>query len=333
MVARRGIEAAGGELGVAAILYTYRCTIACRHCGFGCSPRRPDRHMSAERFVANLRQLHRLGRVVHVAGGEAMMYWPQLREALAAARAAGVSPHFIETNASFAVSDRVARARLEELKALGVAGLLVSTDPFHQVHVPPANFLRLRRLTREVFGEGNFWGSQAPDARIRLHARTGRDPALLRKYIGACPPVLEGTAFRQLARFYQEHPLDELPLKGGWVWKMDYATRDCRIDWARETMWEIHIDPYDNILTNCGIILGRATETTVSRVMRRGPANAHEIARVLAGEGPFGLARLASERHGYRIPERARTKCGLCYAVRSFLRPFYPDWIGPEEIY
>jgi hypothetical protein len=289
--------------------------------------------MSVGRFVTNLRQLHELGRVVHVAGGEAMMYWPQLRDALAAAQAARVSPHFIETNGSFAVSEEATRTRLNELRALGVAGLLVSADPFHQTQVSPERFLRVRRLTREIFGPSNFWGSKASAGQIRGHARTGRDPARLREYIRDCPPVLVGTAFRQLARFYKEYPLGSLPLKGGWVWKMDYGARDCRVDWAPETMWEIHIDPHDNILTNCGIVLGRATETTVRTVLERGPENAREIGGILARQGPFGLARWAHERHGYSVPARARSKCGLCFAVRCFLRPFYPNVIGPAEIY
>jgi hypothetical protein len=49
LVAQVGVPAAGGRLGVAAILYTYRCTIACRHCGFAAGPGRPDVHMDADR--------------------------------------------------------------------------------------------------------------------------------------------------------------------------------------------------------------------------------------------------------------------------------------------
>jgi hypothetical protein len=37
--------------------------------------------------------------------------------------------------------------------------------------------------------------------------------------------------------------------------------------------------------------------------------------------------------HGFAIPERAVTKCDLCYATRRFLRPFYPDILGPAEVY
>jgi len=43
-----GLAKAGGDLGVAALLYTYRCTIACRHCCFGCATNRPGVHMDME---------------------------------------------------------------------------------------------------------------------------------------------------------------------------------------------------------------------------------------------------------------------------------------------
>ena len=66
-----GLVQAGTELKVAAILFTYRCTISCRHCLFACRGARPDVVMDADRCVRYLAQLHELGRVVHIAGGEA----------------------------------------------------------------------------------------------------------------------------------------------------------------------------------------------------------------------------------------------------------------------
>ncbi len=70
LVRDKGIVAAGNECQVAGILYTYRCTIACRHCCFGGSTARPDVRMTTAQVVRHLRSLHALGRVVHIAGGE-----------------------------------------------------------------------------------------------------------------------------------------------------------------------------------------------------------------------------------------------------------------------
>jgi hypothetical protein len=43
--------------------------------------------------------------------------------------------------------------------------------------------------------------------------------------------------------------------------------------------------------------------------------------------------RHLARRHGCEIPARARTKCGFCFTVRQFLRPFYPAILGPAEAY
>ena len=331
LVAAKGVVAAGIELGVAAVLYTYRCTIACRHCCFGCAGERPSVRMGTDQAVARLRALHELGRAIHVAGGECMMYWDDLKAVLAAAPSEGAAPHFIETNCSFATDDDIVHERLEYLRARGVAGILLSADPYHQAFVPPERFLRVRRLAREAFGPANVWCPNDSDEQIRAFADIARDEHRLREHVRARPPVLVGTAWEDLRQYLDDYPLAEMPLDAGW--RVRYRTPGCRPDFARETIWEIHIDPYDNLQTNCGVILGSAAETTPAELMARGPEAANEIVRLLAGGGPFALAEMARTRHGFRIPPRAHSKCALCYQARKFLRPHYPHILGPAEVY
>jgi len=331
LVAEIGIPAAGNRLGVAAILYTYRCTITCGHCCFGCCGARPAARMTAEQVVTHLRSLHELRRVIHIAGGECMMYWEELGEALAAAKEAGVSPHFIETNGSFAGSDETVRRRLAELADLGVVGLLLSADPFHQAFVPPENVIRLRRIAREMLGPQNVWCTDEPDERIAKYARIARDERLLRDYVRANPPMLVGAAYRELRKYLDSYPLDEMPHDIGWHHK--HTGRDCAVEFEWETMWELHVDPYDNIQTNCGVVLGNAGQTRLADLAARGPEKANEIVRILAAEGPFGLGEFARDRHGFAPPRTACSKCDLCYTTRSFLRPLYSDILGPAEVY
>ena len=331
LVAELGVAAAGGKLGVAAILCTYRCTIACRHCCFGCAAAHADVRMTTDQAVRHLRSLHRLGRVIHIAGGECMMYWDDLKSILSAAQGEGVQPHFIETNCSFAADDEIVRDRLATLSACGVAGILLSADPYHQAFVPPERFLRARRMAREAFGPQNVWCTDQPDEEVRELAEIARDEERLREYVRAHPPMLVGRAQRELAPLLDEHPLAELPLDTGWHTR--YRARDCAIDFRRETIWEIHVDPYDNIQTNCGVILGDANVTPPAKLMAAGPERANWVVELLARDGPFGLVELAERRHGFVPPETARSKCDLCYTVRKHLRAFYPDLLGPEEVY
>ncbi|HUT35360.1 MAG TPA: radical SAM protein [Planctomycetota bacterium] len=331
LIAEVGVPAAGQRLGVAALLYTYRCTIACRHCCFGCAGERPPVRMTTEQSVYHLRQLHELGRVIHIAGGEAMLFWDDLLAALEAAVAEGVQPHFIESNASFATDDALVRGRYAALQANGVVGMLLSADPYHQAFVPPERFLRARRLAREMFGPQNVWTTNAPDEAVVEFAAIARDEARLREFVCAHPPVLVGTAHRNLRRFLDDRPLDQLP--PGRAWRVPHNDPGCEVEFARETIWELHIDPYDNIQTNCGVILGNARETRLLDLLERGPENANFISKLVADEGPLGLADFARREHGFIVPDRAVSKCDLCYTTRTFLRPHYPHILGPAEVY
>jgi len=327
-----GLAQAGSRLKVAAILFTYRCSISCRHCLFGCATDRPDVVMTPPQCADGLALLHETGRVVHIAGGEAMLYWETLAASLRLAHAEGSAPHFIETNGSFAVDDRVARNRLEFLAAHSVRGLLSSADPYHQEFVPPERFLRVRRLTREIFGEQNFWGPQGDDEEIRRFADIARDPQQLRQHVRRHPPVAVGTAHRELAPHLDAHPIDapDLPQRG---WQGDVQRSDCLGEFQAESLWELHLDPYGNLQTNCGMILGNTDRETPAELLARGPEKAHRFVETVCAKGPLGLAELARDEHRFSIPERVTQNCDLCYQTRSFLRRFHPQVFGPEEIY
>jgi hypothetical protein len=90
LVAEVGIDPASRQVGVAALLFTYRCSIACPHCLFASAASRPDVCMSLPQALRALEMLHELGRVVHIAGGEAMLYRPALRKVIAAASKKGL---------------------------------------------------------------------------------------------------------------------------------------------------------------------------------------------------------------------------------------------------
>ncbi|HOX39920.1 MAG TPA: radical SAM protein [Candidatus Brocadiia bacterium] len=331
LIAEIGICRAYPQLYVAAILFTYRCTIACRHCCFGCSTSRPDVVMDPEKCVRYLGDLHELGRVIHIAGGEAMMYWPQLLKALEIAAEKGVQPHFIESNCSFAVSDEICRERFGLFRSMGIQGMLFSADPYHQEHVPPERFIRARRIAFEFFGEQNVACSRASDDEIRALPEITRDEARLREYARKHPSMFVGSAFDRLSRYMDEYPVESLP--NGRGWHLEHSGQDCATEFNSQQIWEIHIDPYDNAQTNCGVILGRADETPVAEMVSRGLRDANFITRILSEGGPLGLARWAAEMHGFAIPRTAVSKCGLCFLTRRFLRQFYPEILGPAEVY
>ena len=330
VVAAEGVSRAIQLKHVASVLYTYRCSIACKHCLFACSPYQPDVHVSHDDGLEFLRQLHATDRVVHIAGGEAFIYWDDLLRLCRAAGAVGIVPHFVETNAKWCHSDAVTRERLEALKAAGVLGLLISADAYHLAFVPPANRERCYRIAVELFGAENVIAAALTLEQLEDMQAIGQNELRLAEVARAHPPMLVGRAGEALSQYVPRRPVEKLaddPL-----WHGTASGRGCSVELNAETMWEIHIDPYGNIQTCCGIIVGNARRTPLPELMVRGFQNNSDIVRRVHEQGPFGLLELAVEK-GYRPEDGYAQKCHLCWEVRKFLRPSYPDVFGPAEIY
>ncbi len=58
----------------------------------------------------------------------------------------------------------------------------------------------------------------------------------------------------------------------------------------------------------------------------------HPIVRLLLEGGPYALAQFAVER-GFGLEAGYADACHLCYRAREYLRPQFPDLLGPDEMY
>jgi len=329
VIEEHGVAAAIGLKHVASLLFTYRCTLSCKHCCFYCSPRRPPVRTTLSDAVEWLGQLHQTDRVIHIAGGEAMMYWDEL---LAICREAGrrnVAPHFIETNATFATSDALTRDRLVRLRDAGVRGLLISADPYHQRLCPPERRHRCRRIAVEVFGETNVAAAALDLGDLAELRAVGRDDARLGDWTRRHPPLLSGRAGDELTCYFETRSPEDLldPM-----WHGGAGVRHCRQELDPETMWEIHVDPHGNLQTCCLIVVGDIRRRSLPEAMRSGFREWSPIVDTAYETGPLGLLRLAEER-GYVRSDGYAQKCGLCWEVRKFLRPHFPEALGPPEVY
>lgn len=327
-----GLRQADAQRRVAAILFTYRCSIACRHCLFGCAADRPQVVMSARQCADGLALLHETGRVVHVAGGEPMLYWDVLSEAIRLADMEGHAPHFVETNCSFAKDEVIVRERFDFLAAHGVKGIYASADPFHQEFVLPENFLRVRRLTKAIFGEKNFYGPENDEGEIRDFRTIAFDEARRREYVRTHIPGMVGSAGKKLAQYLDGYVPHDRALPS-YTWQACTQEANCRAQFLADTIRELHLDPYGNIQTNCGMVLGRLPEMTPARLLAAGPEQANRFVQTVCKKGAVGLMELAQREYGFAPPERVTQTCELCYRTRGFLRKFHPDVFGPAEVY
>jgi MoaA/NifB/PqqE/SkfB family radical SAM enzyme len=314
---------------VASLLMTYRCTLACAHCLFNCGPRQPRRYHSVEQGVRYLRMLHETDRVIHIAGGEAMMEYETVLAICREASGCGAAPHFIETNATWCTNIALVRRRLTELRETGVRGLYVSADPFHLASFPVDRYLRCYEVAVELFGEENVMAPKATRHELREMQEIGRDPERLAEFVRESPPQMVGRAGEVLAKLLPPRAIAEFGADRLWQGKPEGMS--CAREFDPETMWEIHIDPYGNIQTCCGVIVGNGRLTPLPELLAEGFAEDNPIVAALCEEGPVGLLRMA-EALGYERGEYVQ-KCHLCWQVRRFLRPHFPEVLGPDEIY
>ncbi len=318
----------------AGLLLTYWCNAKCTFCYVYSSPERGG-WMNTTDAVTIWRSLDQLaakhGKTmrIHLAGGEPFGDWPRLLALVRAARDAGLTPlEKIETNAFWATSDGLTRARLEQLDVLGMELLVVSTDVYHQEFIPFDRVRRCVEIARKVLGPPrvrvrwwDFYKRPLDTRRLDTNEKNRTFAQALDRH----KDRLTGRAADRLADLLPPHPAEEF--------------RD--LNCVKEVLQSrhVHIDPYGNVFPGVcnGIILGNALKQPPEQLWKHVSTNWHEhpvVSAVVAG-GSHELMQRAKP-FGYRQLEAGyANKCHLCHHVRQFLQHsgIWPDALGPAECY
>ncbi|ANP89310.1 radical SAM protein [Rhizobium leguminosarum] len=124
------------------VLTTSQCTASCGHCSMNSSPERRDR-LTFETIRTTIDELHAKSplAVVIFAGGEPTLMGETLLNAIAHADDLGIITRIV-TNASWAISDAKAEAKIRELRQAGLGELNISADDFHLPWIPFENVAR-----------------------------------------------------------------------------------------------------------------------------------------------------------------------------------------------
>ncbi|MGD8239625.1 MAG: radical SAM protein [Armatimonadota bacterium] len=151
------------------LLLSYKCSAACRHCMYLCSPQWPGDWISDEDLGKGLAQL--AGRIVpspwgpetvslnhglHFSGGEPFLNFDRLLRGVVGAEAHEIPSTFVETNCFWCAQDETTREKLTALRDAGLRGIMISVNPFFAEFVPFERTERCVPISNEVFGSNVF---------------------------------------------------------------------------------------------------------------------------------------------------------------------------------
>ena len=277
------------------LLLTYRCTCACDHCFVWGSPQ-ATATMSIGQVRAVLDAAVRLGTVtdIYFEGGEPFLAHPLLVAGAREAVARGLQ-FGVVTNAYWATGEEDAALWLEPLAALGIADLSLSEDRFH--------------------GDLPSPGVRYATAAAR---RLGLAPGVLRVDLGpdcsAGGVRLRGRAAHRLAGRVRLQAWDGFAA----------CPYEDLADPSR-----VHIDAAGYVHLCQGLAMGRAPAGDVDAVVAAYRPAAHPIVAPLLAGGPAALVREYALEHEAAYGDA----CHLCYHAREQLRPRFPQFLGPGQMY
>jgi hypothetical protein len=323
------------------LLLSYKCSAACRHCMYACSPQWKADWIAREELEQLLSQL--AGRIqpspwgeqtislnhgLHFTGGEPFLNFELLLEAVGMAEELNVPSTFVETNCSWCSSDETAREKLELLKQAGLKGILISVNPFYAEYVPFERTERCIRISGEVFGANVVVYQMAYYRRFKQLGIKERIPledylALTRgeRLTEQVELFLMGRASRQLREFYPTHPAHR------------FFDEPCRPPFLRN--WHNHFDNYGNFMPGyCGgISLGhwRDLDTLVQEGI---DLDEHPVLRFLIAEDMRGFLHFAEDLGYQASREGYLSKCDLCLDLRRTLvaKEEFAE-LNPKEFY
>ena len=312
------------------LILSYKCNAACRHCMYACNSRWKADWISEENLLKMLTQLAGtiqpapggagtigLSYGLHFTGGEPFLNFGLLCRATEIASDLGIPSLFVETNCVWSVNDEITREKLMILKEKGLAGIMISVNPFYLEFVPFERTERAIRFALEVFGHNTFVyqveyfrqfmemgirDSLPFDRYLEMGNRTGfaRDTEFF--MMGRAPFSLTGN----LEGLFPKYPAGRL------------SVLPCRPKFLRS--WHNHFDNYGNYMPGfCGgITLGDTRQ--MDKLLEYGiDLDKFPVLGFLVRKAFNGLVQFASD-YGYEVSEAGYySKCHLCTDLRRYL--------------
>jgi len=312
-----------GNLQHGGIMANYRCSAACRHCLYACSPERGDGYIT-EQTAREVCKLLLLGgcRSLHIGGGEPFLDFDGLIRLVETVVSAGINLEYIETNAFWAGNHEQAEGYLHELHLAGADTLCISLDPFHAEYIPPNLPISLAGICRRM-GFGFFlWQERYLPALSRLGSGA-------REHHGMRESPSKAYSRAELERLISPDYIIEtaksygLHLGGRAInIEVEYNKRKATADIADSrpcsgllSGGHFHVDMHGRFVPpGCtGISIG--LDEAVGGI----PSGKYKVLEALLSGGPSALLRYAQAAGFSPEPQGYTSSCALCFYIRSWL--------------
>jgi MoaA/NifB/PqqE/SkfB family radical SAM enzyme len=290
------------------LLLSYRCTHECDHCFVWSSPQARGT-MTLAQVRDLLDQAKDLGTIerVYFEGGEPFLFHPILIRGLREATSRGFETGVV-SNGYWATSVEDALEWLRPIAEIGIDDLSLSSDLFHGEAM-------LTQAARNAVEAAVQLG--LPDHTITVEA-----PEECSAYSAAAEGEpgrgdrvrFRGRAVETLTEGVPRHPWTEFTL----------CPDENLTDPGR-----LHVDAFGHLHACQGLVIGNVWERPLKEILTSYDPSAHPIVGPISEAGPAGLAR----RYGLPDGEDYIDACHLCYLVRDVLRPRYPEFLAPDQVY
>ncbi len=312
------------------LLITFQCTSKCVHCSYRARPE-AEGFMplsNAERWLRELKENNPL-KALAVHGGEPFLNTELLTSILRKAKELEIENRWVITNSYWAISQSVAEEILNNLKEAGLKSITFSVDAFHQEYTP------LERVKTGI------------DAAVRI----GFDTVAVDSYLLGSEQLrneyntstleytdeLQEFTTVQFSRFpatFDGRGADNLTTYVSADEK--HPSGKCRFPfWLGGNIRNpevVEIDFQGNVTLCPGLCIGNAAHESLPTLLNDYDYQRHPIISIIAEQNPIGLLELAKAR-GYKEKKGFINECHLCYEMRRFLQPHYPQYLAPSTCY
>jgi MoaA/NifB/PqqE/SkfB family radical SAM enzyme len=285
------------------ILLTYQCTYECDHCFVWGSPWQSG-VLTLAQLKNALEQAKEAGVTsIYFEGGEPFLYYALLVKGVHLAAEMGFEVGIV-SNAYWATSVEDATEWLRPL-AGRLVDLTVSSDVFHcgeslgekeQNALVAAKWLGIPQGVISI--------AEPESSSKEIHGQIENQGAVM--FRGRAASQLVSRAKRIDYRQFTACPHEDLREPG-----------------------RIHLDPFGNLHICQGVVIGNLFEKPLKEICESYDVDTHPICGPLFQGGPVALVE------EYNLPHESAyaDACHLCYEARLALRPRFPDFLKPDQVY